>query len=126
MATAPVPAPGTGPPIAAGGIANGGNAVITGSEVENNTATTTSGAGIVNHGTMTINWSEVNHNTAAGKGGTASGGGIVNADFSPLTGAPVSGILTINFSQVNGNSAGGFGGGILNGLPCPRCRSQAR
>ncbi len=119
-ATAPVPPPGTGPPIAAGGIANGGNAVITGSQVENNTATTTSGAGIVNHGTMTINWSAVNHNNAAGTGGTASGGGIVNANVGPITGAPVSGILTINFSQVNGNSAGGLGGGILNGLPNPK------
>ncbi len=118
--TAPVPAPGSGPPIAAGGIANGGNALITGSEVENNTASATSGAGLVNHGTMTINWSEVNHNTAAGKGATASGGGILNVDIGPLTGAPVSGILTINWSQVNGNSAGGYGGGILNGLPNPK------
>jgi len=114
----PPPAPGSGPPIAAGGIANGGTAVITGSEVENNTATTTSGAGIVNHGTMTINWSAVNHNTAAGTGGTASGGGIVNASVGPGTNPP-SGVLTINFSQVNGNSAGGFGGGILNGLLSP-------
>ena len=119
-ATAPVPAPGTGPPIAAGGIANGGNAVINGSEVDGNTATTTSGAGIVNHGTMTLNFAQVSHNTAAGPGGTASGGGIVNADVSPITGAPVSGILTINFSQITGNSAGGFGGGILNGLPNPK------
>jgi hypothetical protein len=121
-ATAPVPAPGpmSGPPIAAGGIANGGNAVISGSEVEGNTATTTSGAGIVNHGTMTLNFAEVSGNTAAGKGGTASGGGIVNANVGPLTGAPVSGVLTINFSTVNGNSAGGFGGGILNGLPNPK------
>jgi hypothetical protein len=119
-ATAPVPPPGTGPPIAAGGIANGGNAVINGSEVEGNTATTTSGAGIVNHGTMTLNFAEVSHNTAVGTGGTASGGGIVNADVGPLTGAPVSGILTINFSTVNGNSAGGLGGGILNGLPNPK------
>ena len=116
--TAPVPPPMTGPPIAAGGIANGGSAFITGSEVENNTATTISGAGIVNHGTMTINWSEVNHNTAAGTGGTASGGGILNASAGPGTNPP-SGVLTINFSQVNGNSAGGFGGGILNGLPSP-------
>ncbi len=69
---------------------------------------------------MTINWSEVNHNTAAGKGATASGGGILNVDIGPLTGAPVSGILTINWSQVNGNSAGGYGGGILNGLPNPK------
>ena len=119
-ATAPVPPPGTGPPIAAGGIANGGNAVLNGVEVEGNTATTTSGAGIVNHGTMTVNWSEVSHNTAAGTGGTASGGGIVNANVGPITGAPVSGVLTINFSQVSGNSAGGFGGGILNGLPNPK------
>ena len=119
-ATAPVPPPGTGPPIAAGGIANGGNAVLNGSEVEGNVATTTSGAGIVNHGTMTLNFAEVSHNTAAGAGGTASGGGIVNADVGPLTGAPVSGILTINFSQVTGNSAGGLGGGILNGLPNPK------
>ncbi len=121
-ATAPVPAPGpmSGPPIAAGGIANGGNAVINGSEVEGNTATTTSGAGIVNHGTMTLSFTEVSHNTAAGSGGTASGGGIVNANVGPLTGAPVSGILTINFSTVTGNSAGGFGGGILNGLPNPK------
>ena len=43
--------------------------MINGSQVEGNTATTTSGAGIVNHGSMTINWSEVNNNTAAGKGG---------------------------------------------------------
>jgi hypothetical protein len=119
--TAPVPPPGEGaPPIAAGGIANGGNAIITGSEVNGNTATTTSGAGIVNHGTMTLNFAQVNNNTAAGTGGTASGGGIVNADVGPLTGAPVSGILTINSSTVNGNRAGGLGGGILNGLPNPK------
>ena len=62
----------------------------------------------------------MSRNTAAGTGATASGGGIVNADVGPLTGAPVSGVLTINFSQVNGNSAGGFGGGILNGLPNPK------
>ena len=60
----------------------------------------------MNHGTMTINWSEVNHNTAAGTGGTASGGGIVNANVGPITGAPVSGVLTINFSQVNGKAVG--------------------
>ena len=122
----PVPPPGSGPPIAAGGIANGGNAVLNATQVDNNTATATSGAGIVNHGTMTINWSEVNHNTAAGKGGTASGGGIVNADISPITGATTSGVLTINHSQVNGNSAGGLGGGILNGLPSPKMPLGAR
>jgi predicted outer membrane repeat protein len=69
---------------------------------------------------MTINWAAVNHNTAAGAGATASGGGIVNANLGPITGALVSGILTINYSQLNGNSAGGFGGGILNGLPNPK------
>ena len=57
----PPPAPGqmSGPPIAAGGIANGGNAVLSNSEVDHNTAKFTSGAGIVNHGTMTLNKSEV-------------------------------------------------------------------
>ena len=69
---------------------------------------------------MTINWSQVDNNTAAGKGGTASGGGIVNVDISALTGATTSGVLTINYSVVEGNSAGGLGGGILNGLPSPK------
>jgi hypothetical protein len=68
---------------------------------------------------MTLNFANVSHNTAAGKGGAASGGGILNADIGPLTGAPVSGVLTVNFSTVNGNSVGGLGGGILNGLPSP-------
>jgi hypothetical protein len=104
------------PPFAAGGIANGGNAILTASEVDNNTATSTAGAGIVNHGTMTISLSAVNNNTAAGKGAIASGGGILNVDVGPLTDAAASGVLTINYSQVNGNSTGGYGGGIANGL----------
>ena len=115
-ATAPAPSgPGSGPPIAAGGIANGGNAVINNSDIDNNTASHTSGAGIVNHGSLTLNKSDVNGNTAAGSGPFASGGGIINAQGPP--GAANTGILTINNSQVNNNRAGGFGGGIANGVP---------
>jgi hypothetical protein len=114
-ATAPVPQPGEegGPPIAAGGIANGGNAILNSTKVDNNTASHTSGAGIVNHGTMTLNTSEVNGNTAAGSGPVASGGGIVSAQGPPGT---VPTTLTINNSQVSNNTAGGNGGGIANGI----------
>ena len=117
-ATAPVPQPGSqgGPPIAAGGIANGGNATLNSTKVDNNTASHTSGAGIVNHGTMTLNKSEVNGNTAAGSGVVASGGGIISAQGPPGT-APTT--LTINNSTVNNNRAGGDGGGIANGIPLP-------
>jgi hypothetical protein len=115
-ATAPAPSgPGSGPPIAAGGIANGSNAVINNSSIDNNTASHTSGAGIVNHGSMTLNKSEVNGNTAAGSGLFASGGGIVNTQGPP--GAANTGILTLNNSEVNDNRAGGDGGGIANGVP---------
>jgi hypothetical protein len=115
-ATAPVPqGPGSGPPIAAGGVANGGNAVLNNSKIDNNTASHTSGAGIVNHGSMILNKSEVNGNTAAGSGPFASGGGIINAQGPP--GASNTAILTINNSQVNNNRAGGDGGGIANGVP---------
>jgi hypothetical protein len=109
--TATAPAAGEGP-FAAGGIANGGDAVLNNSEVDNNTASHTSGAGIVNHGTMTLNKSEVNGNTAAGTGLVASGGGIVNAEVPGLGSVT----LTLNNSQVNNNRAGGNGGGIVNGL----------
>jgi len=113
-ATAPVPQPGEGaPPIAAGGIVNGGNATLNSTKVDNNTTSHTSGAGIVNHGTMTLNKSEVNSNTAAGSGPVASGGGIVSAQGPPET---VPTTLTINNSQVNNNTAGGNGGGIANGI----------
>ena len=108
-AIAPVPQPGleAGPPIAAGGIANGGNAVLNKTEVDHNTASFTSGAGIVNHGTMTLNKSEVNGNTAAGNSGViASGGGIVSAQGPPGT---VPTTLTLNNSVVKNNSAGGDG-----------------
>jgi hypothetical protein len=116
-ATAPVPPPGEGaPPIAAGGIANGGNATLNSTKVDNNTASFTSGAGIVNHGTMTLNKSEVNGNTAAGTGLNASGGGIINAQGPPGT---VPTTLTVNNSEVNNNHANGDGGGIANGIPTP-------
>jgi hypothetical protein len=107
------------PPIAAGGIANGGNAVLNSTTVDNNTATHTSGAGIVNHGSMTLNKSEVNGNIAAGQDVpniVASGGGIITAQGPQGTNATT---LTLNNSQVNNNSAVGDGGGIANGLPLP-------
>jgi hypothetical protein len=117
-ATAPAPQPGSqgGPPIAAGGIANGGVAELNNSEVDNNTAEFTSGGGIVNHGTMTLNKSEVNGNVAAGTGVIASGGGIVNANGPP--GSPDS-VLNVNNTSVDNNRAGGDGGGIANGIPLP-------
>ena len=107
---------GEGPPIAAGGIANGSDAVLNNTEVDDNTASHTSGAGIVNHGTMSLNNSEVNGNTAAGSGLLASGGGILNAQGPPGAGTVT---LTLNNSRVNNNSAGGDGGGIANGVPFP-------
>jgi hypothetical protein len=109
--------PGGGPPIAAGGIANGSDATLNNTQVDDNTASHTSGGGIVNHGAMTLNNSEVNGNTAAGTGLVASGGGIINAQGPP--GAVDTGILTLNNSRVNNNRAGGDGGGIANGLPLP-------
>jgi hypothetical protein len=107
------PAPGEGPPLAAGGIANGGDASLNNSEVDNNTASHAAGAGIVNHGSMTVNNSEVNGNIAAGSGVVASGGGILSAQGPPGTGSTT---LTLNNSRVNGNRAGGDGGGIANGV----------
>ena len=113
--TATAAAGGQGPPIAAGGIANGGTMVLNSTTVDDNTASHTSGGGIVNHGTMTLNKSEVNGNHAAGTGGVASGGGIISA-----SGPGVPTFLTINHSSVSDNTAGGVGGGIANGLPNPR------
>ena len=117
-ATAPVPQPGSmsGPPIAAGGIANGGVAVLNGTQVNNNTASHTSGGGIVNHGTMTLINSQVTGNTAAGSGIVASGGGIISAQGMPGS-APTT--LTLINSRVTFNRAGGDGGGIANGIPLP-------
>jgi hypothetical protein len=117
-ATAPVPQPGSmsGPPIAAGGIANGGVAVLNSTQVDNNTASHTSGGGIVNHGTMTLINSRVSGNTAAGSGIVASGGGIISAQGEP--GSPPT-TLTLIGSVVAFNRAGGDGGGIANGVPLP-------
>ena len=105
---------GEGPPIAAGGIANGGDAVLDHSRVDNNMAPNGIGAGVVNHATMTLSHSEVNGNTAAASGFAGSGGGIFNAQGPPGTGG--GGTLTLDHTKVNGNSAGGFGGGIANGV----------
>jgi len=114
--TATAGAGGQGPPIAAGGIANGSNAVISHSEVEHNTTPNGMGAGIVNHGMMAISHSEVNRNHATASGVLGSGGGIVNAQGPPGT---TPSVLTIDHSQVNHNTAGGDGGGIANGVPLP-------
>jgi hypothetical protein len=106
---------GEGPPVAAGGIANGSEAVIDHSMVDNNSAPNGAGAGIVNHAMMTISHSEVNGNTAAASGVPGSGGGIFNATGPP--GATPSDVLNIDHSKIDDNSAGGWGGGIANGLP---------
>ena len=107
---------GEGPPVAAGGIANGSVAVLNHSRVDRNHAPSGLGAGIVNHGMMTLKHSEVNRNTAAASGFAGSGGGILNAEGPPGT-TPA--VLTLDHSRVNGNSAGGYGGGIANGVPLP-------
>src|SRR5262245_8521562 len=98
---------------AAGGIANGGLAVIRGSSVDHNSANV--GAGIANHGTMTIAGSRITGNMAPtdSTGTPGVGGGIANANFGfPPTGG--SGVLTIKGSKITGNSASGAGGGIVN------------
>jgi hypothetical protein len=105
---------GEGPPVAAGGIANGSIAVLDHSRVDNNTAPNGLGAGILNHGTMTVNHSEVNGNTAAASGFPGSGGGILNVQTGPGTG-----LLTLDHSKVSHNTAGGNGGGIANGAGGP-------
>ena len=101
----------------AGGIANGGNATITLSQVNGNSAPGASGGGILNHGTMTINLSQVNNNTVPsdGHGDPGFGGGIANLDFSTVLSPPptTSGVLTVNWTQIRNNSASGFGGGIV-------------
>lgn len=107
---------GEGPPIAAGGIANGSVAVLNHTKVDNNRAPNGIGAGIVNHGTMTVKRSEVNRNVASTSGIVGSGGGILNAEGPPGT-TPAS--LTIVNSRIDHNTAGGDGGGIANGVPLP-------
>lgn len=106
---------GEGPPVAAGGIANGSEAVIDHSKVNDNSAPNGAGAGIVNHAMMTISHSEVNGNTAAASGAPGSGGGIFNGHGPP--GATPADSLNIDHSKIDDNSAGGWGGGIANGLP---------
>jgi len=106
---------GEGPPVAAGGIANGSVAVIDHSKVNDNSAPHGAGAGVVNHGMMTISHSEVNRNTAAATGAPGSGGGIFVAQGPP--GATPTAVLNIDHSKIDDNSAGGWGGGIANGLP---------
>lgn len=106
---------GEGPPVAAGGIANGSEAVIEYSKVNHNRSPNGAGAGIVNHAMMTISHSEVNRNTAAASGVPGSGGGIFNAQGPPN--ATPADVLNIDHSRINHNSAGGWGGGIANGLP---------
>ena len=106
---------GEGPPVAAGGIANGSEAVIDHSKVDGNSAPNGAGAGIVNHAMMTISHSEVNRNTAAASGVPGSGGGIFNATGPP--GATPPDVLNVDHSKIDDNSAGGWGGGIANGLP---------
>src|SRR5216683_1627741 len=88
------------------------------SQVDGNTSgggPLTGAGGIANGGTAIINASQVNSNTTPAKssGSQGGGGGIANLNITPLTGVPDSGILTVNLSQVRGNSAGGIGGGIL-------------
>jgi hypothetical protein len=104
-----------GPPLAAGGIANGSEAVIDHSKVNDNSSPNGAGAGILNHAIMTISHSEVNGNTAAASGGPGSGGGILNLHGPP--GTTPTGMLNIDHSKIDDNSAGGWGGGIANGLP---------
>src|SRR6266851_3267437 len=103
---------GGGPLTGAGGIANGGTAIINASQVNGNTAPGAYGGGILNHGAMTINLSQVDSNTTPAKssGSQGGGGGIANLNITPLTGVPDSGILTVNLSQVPGNSAADGGG----------------
>jgi hypothetical protein len=89
----------TRPPIrpAARIAGRAAEAILNSSEVNNNTASYTSGAGIVNHGTMTLNKSEVNGNTAAGSGVFASGGRVINAQGPP--GAANTAVLTLKNSR---------------------------
>ncbi|HEX6450808.1 MAG TPA: hypothetical protein VF060_15260 [Trebonia sp.] len=105
-----------GPMAGAGGIANGGTATITGSEVEGNTAPGGPGGGILNHGVMTIKLTQVTGNTAPADsaGDQGIGGGIANINLGPVApGAVNGGILTITFSQISRNTASGQGGGIF-------------
>lgn len=105
-----------GPMAGAGGIANGGTATISGSEVEGNTAPGAAGGGILNHGVMTMSFTRVTGNTAPADsaGDQGMGGGIANINLGPVApGAVNGGIATISFSKISRNSASGQGGGIF-------------
>ncbi len=106
-----------GPRAGAGGIANGGTAILNASHVTGNTAPGGFGGGILNHGQMTINSSTVTNNMAPtdSSGDQGNGGGIANLNIAAITGVPDSGVLTISSSQISGNSTSGLGGGILEG-----------
>ena len=75
-----------GPIASAGGIANGGTATITASQVAGNTAPGAAGGGILNHGVMTITGSKVTGNTAPADsaGDQGMGGGIANINLGPV------------------------------------------
>ena len=105
-----------GPMAGAGGIANGGTATISGSEVAGNTAPGAAGGGILNHGVMTLSFTRVTSNTAPADSACdqGMGGGIANINLGPVApGAVNGGIATISFSQISRNSASGQGGGIF-------------
>jgi hypothetical protein len=103
----------------AGGVANGGTATITWSEISYNRAPGAPGGGLYNHGTATLNGSRVDFNTALTDplGTTGNGGGIANVNTALLEGVPhppPSGVLTLNNTQVEWNSASALGGGIAD------------
>jgi hypothetical protein len=111
-----------GPMAGAGGIANGGTATISSTEVEGNTAPGSAGGGILNHGVMTISQSRVTGNTtpADSAGDQGIGGGIANINLGQVApGAVNAGILTITFSQISRNTASGQGGGIFEATITP-------
>ena len=110
-----------GPFGGGGGIANGGTLVSNNSEVTGNTAAGGVGAGILNHADATLNKTVVSGNSAPndGIGDDGLGGGIANANFGFVPGAP-SPTLLVNNSQITDNSASGGGGGIANiGIEAP-------
>lgn len=109
---------GEGPPVAAGGIANGSMTWIDHSQIERNNAPHGIGGGIVNHGRMIVKSSQVSGNTAAAGGFSGSGAGILNSEGPPGT-TPAN--LTLVWTRVIHNTAGsgGYGGGIANGVPLP-------
>jgi len=105
------------PVTGAGGIANGGVATLTLSQVDGNSAPAQAGGGIQNYGTMTINLSQVNNNSTSGSV-AGYGGGIADISLVNVGAPTLPGVLTVNASQVNNNEAS-YGGGISEGGLCP-------